>query len=152
MYCPLSLHQLITGEKNVSPYSELLSSVNSLAVPPATVTPTKAPTPPQMPELKRILYELCMGVKHLHDLNIVHRYVCSSAVVNHTLRDLKPQNILLDSTNHIKISDMGLAKKLVSESHSFSTGATGTPGWQPPEVISDLNTRKTKSVCHQNFT
>jgi len=38
----------------------------------------------------------------------------------------------------IKLSDMGLAKKLSNERSSFSTNSMGTIGWQAPEMIAPL--------------
>lgn len=49
--------------------------------------------------------------------------------------DLKPQNILLDAKNVVKISDMGLAKILEVNQSSFSDNGSGSFGWQAPEVV-----------------
>jgi serine/threonine-protein kinase/endoribonuclease IRE1 len=51
-------------------------------------------------------------------------------------RDIKPQNILIDQNNTVKISDMGFAKKLEGEEASMSGSRGGSVGWQPPELIS----------------
>lgn len=71
---------------------------------------------------RNILQQLALGMLHLHDINVVHR-------------DIKPQNVLITSTGQIKISDMGLAKKLENEAISLSTAAQGTIGWQAPEIV-----------------
>jgi len=44
----------------------------------------------------------------------------------------------------VKISDMGLAKKLDTGQHSFSSTNSGSAGWQAPELLA--NERQTKSV------
>eukprot|EP01103_Thecamoeba_quadrilineata_P011272 TRINITY_DN2657_c0_g1_i2.p1 TRINITY_DN2657_c0_g1~~TRINITY_DN2657_c0_g1_i2.p1 ORF type:complete len:305 (+),score=46.82 TRINITY_DN2657_c0_g1_i2:361-1275(+) len=66
------------------------------------------------------------GLWCLHRLNIVHR-------------DLKPQNILLDFNKKIKISDMGLAKKLEQNHSSYLVSRagliSGTLGWRAAEII-----------------
>merc|ERR1712054_750428 len=82
-----------------------------------------------------LLLQLVQGVAHLHDLNIVHR-------------DLKPANILVQSGCKLKISDMGLGRKLDREQHSFSqqSEACGSEGWQAPEVLECSKTRLTKAV------
>ncbi|MDP2437527.1 MAG: serine/threonine-protein kinase/endoribonuclease IRE1 family protein [archaeon] len=89
------------------------------------------PLSPAMMELYR---ELVGGVAHLHQLNIVHR-------------DLKPQNVLLDFNNRVKLSDMGLAKKLEFDQVSFSSaGGSGSIGWQAPELLV-----RTESVAGQSL-
>jgi serine/threonine protein kinase len=49
-----------------------------------------------------MMFEICSGVKHLHDLNIAHR-------------DLKPENLLLTTNENdatIKLIDFGFAKEV----------------------------------------
>eukprot|EP01129_Flabellula_baltica_P014900 TRINITY_DN7290_c0_g1_i1.p1 TRINITY_DN7290_c0_g1~~TRINITY_DN7290_c0_g1_i1.p1 ORF type:complete len:813 (+),score=159.08 TRINITY_DN7290_c0_g1_i1:358-2439(+) len=70
---------------------------------------------------KNLLADLTDGLHHLHKLDIVHR-------------DLKPANVLVTENGRIKISDMGLAKK-ITDDQSFTTTSTGTYGWQAPEII-----------------
>jgi len=74
-------------------------------------------------------------VTHLHDLHIVHR-------------DLKPANILISDGCKLKISDMGLGRKLELEQLSFShvSEACGSEGWQAPEVVNRTEMRLTKAV------
>lgn len=74
--------------------------------------------------VRGMLHQLCIAVSHLHSLNIVHR-------------DLKPQNVLITFDGHIKISDMGLAKRLQLDKSSFETrhSSAGTVGWQAPELL-----------------
>lgn len=49
---------------------------------------------PDRKTLMRIMYEVCLAIKYLHDLNIMHR-------------DLKPENILLDENFTAKVCDFG---------------------------------------------
>ncbi|EFC50727.1 predicted protein [Naegleria gruberi] len=58
------------------------------------------------PERQRILKQLVMAIDHIHQLGIVHR-------------DLKPANILLDEEGNVKLSDMGLGKRLEQYQSSF---------------------------------
>jgi len=66
------------------------------------------------------------GLVYLESKNIMHR-------------DLKPDNIMLDINDNIKILDFGLAS-LVSEQGSVYEKC-GTPGYIAPEVFSFSKTR-----------
>ncbi|HEY5474141.1 MAG TPA: serine/threonine-protein kinase, partial [Candidatus Limnocylindrales bacterium] len=49
-------------------------------------------------------------------------------------RDLKPQNVLIDASDRVRITDFGLAKQTQGESHLTMTGAImGSPSYMPPE-------------------
>lgn len=49
------------------------------------------------PQVRFYAAEVTLGLKHMHERNIVYR-------------DLKPANILLCESGHAKISDLGLGK------------------------------------------
>ncbi|KAL7717220.1 non-specific serine/threonine protein kinase [Entamoeba marina] len=63
----------------------------------------------------------CPCLYYLHENGIVHR-------------DLKPQNVLIDPSGNVRITDFGLAKKLDGNA-SFTCSHGGSAGWQAPEVI-----------------
>ncbi|CAD8153964.1 unnamed protein product [Paramecium pentaurelia] len=75
-------------------------------------------------DVPRLMLNLLSGLKHLHDLEIVHR-------------DIKLQNILFkDSKNMdtLKIADFGFS--CIKSQISFINPRCGTPGYTAPEVFS----------------
>ena len=66
-------------------------------------------------EAKFYTAELILAVESIHKLDCIHR-------------DIKPDNILIDKTGHIKLSDFGLAK--VSEK-LYEQNSTKTPNYNP---------------------
>jgi len=64
--------------------------------------------------------QICRGLRYAHNNNVVHR-------------DIKPQNILIDKSNVVKLSDFGIAK-IFSGTDITMTGFTlGTPEYMSPE-------------------
>ncbi|KAJ5070909.1 ire1-related [Anaeramoeba ignava] len=85
-------------------------------------------------QLYNILKQIANGVGFLHSINIIHY-------------DIKPLNILLDKNGTVKISDMGLSKKIEEEKTTISESSSkirGTHGWRSPEIL--LNQKHTSSV------
>ncbi|KAJ2681636.1 cAMP-dependent protein kinase catalytic subunit, partial [Coemansia spiralis] len=70
------------------------------------------------PVAKFYAAEVLLALEYMHDRNIIWR-------------DTKPENILLDSRGHVKLTDMGFAKKIVDRTWTLC----GTPDYLAPEVI-----------------
>lgn len=52
-------------------------------------------------EAKFYIAETLLALNSVHKMNYIHR-------------DIKPDNILLDNSGHVKLSDFGLSKNLVN--------------------------------------
>lgn len=53
-------------------------------------------------------------------------------------RDLKPENLLIDSTGHLRLADFGLTRFLAQGSKSSSF--CGSPAYLSPEMVARLDT------------
>lgn len=68
-------------------------------------------------------------------LVLVLEYLHSKSVV---YRDLKPENLLLDSRGYLKVTDFGFAKRLVDRTWTLC----GTPEYLAPEIIQNKGHNK----------
>ncbi|KAI9101318.1 kinase-like domain-containing protein [Phlyctochytrium arcticum] len=73
--------------------------------------------------VRPLFRDLCIAVKYLHDNHIAHR-------------DLKVENVLLDSSNSVKLTDFGLAQKF--DPNIPLTARCGSEEYAAPELIQAL--------------
>jgi tetratricopeptide (TPR) repeat protein/predicted Ser/Thr protein kinase len=72
--------------------------------------------------LVRVFRQAAEGLKAAHDQGVIHR-------------DLKPQNIMLDGSDRVYVTDFGMAKS-AEQSGMTQTGAViGTPFYMSPEQV-----------------
>nr|XP_015839942.1 PREDICTED: serine/threonine-protein kinase fused isoform X2 [Tribolium castaneum] len=70
-----------------------------------------------------IIWDLVSALNYLHSHRVLHR-------------DLKPQNILIDSKNRAKLCDFGFARNMSTGTHVL-TSIKGTPLYMAPELIEE---------------
>lgn len=68
-----------------------------------------------------IILDLCTGIKHAHQREVVHR-------------DIKPANIILTTDGDVKLVDFGIARKRGYIPHQMGDKVMGTAGFAAPEV------------------
>ncbi|GFT83315.1 hypothetical protein NPIL_53142 [Nephila pilipes] len=71
---------------------------------------------------KFYIIEMILAVYSIHKLGYVHR-------------DIKPDNVLLDASGHIRLADFGSCLKLLEDGSVQSNVAVGTPDYISPEIL-----------------
>ncbi|KAI5636307.1 protein kinase domain-containing protein [Phthorimaea operculella] len=74
-------------------------------------------------QVQQVTWDLVSALYYLHSHRVLHR-------------DLKPQNVLLDSTGRAKLCDFGLARIMTNATHIL-TSIKGTPLYMAPELIDE---------------
>ena len=87
------------------------------------LTPIAEESKGKIPEniVAYILYQTLRGLLYLHSHNIMHR-------------DIKSDNILINSRGDLKLADFGYAAQLTKE-HKRRQSKVGTVCWMAPELI-----------------
>ena len=80
-----------------------------------------------MDDIKRVttVFEICLAMSAVHEAHIIHR-------------NLKPENILIDCEDHVKISDFGMSRLEDFEMcMSSKTAGVGSLKFKAPEVLNE---------------
>ncbi len=80
---------------------------------------TCAPVPVE--DIIKITSQILLGLEHAHNKGVVHK-------------DIKSQNILLDSRRNVKITDLGIAD-IIDEEVTRTQSLMGTPQYVAPEIL-----------------
>ena len=75
-----------------------------------------------IPEVTRLLAELCSGLGAIHSIGIVHR-------------DIKPENVLLTKSRHVKLTDLGIAKNPAASRLTEHATLIGSIDYVSPEYL-----------------
>ena len=70
--------------------------------------------------IKKIVTQICIGLKEIHKNNIIHR-------------DLTPDNIFIDKNNKIKIGDFGISK-IFSDNNEYANSVAGKYNYLATEI------------------
>ena len=75
-----------------------------------------------MPEAQVKFYaaQMVLALEYLHGMNVIHR-------------DIKPDNVLMDSEGNVKLTDFGIAYELDQEGRC--SRGSGTAGYMAPEIL-----------------
>ncbi len=93
----------------------------------------------------RIAKQICAGLAAAHEVGVIHR-------------DIKPQNIIIESTGGLKIMDFGIARLKEERGMTAEGTVVGTPDYMSPEQArgQDLDFRSdiysTGVVLYEVFT
>ena len=77
-----------------------------------------APVPPE--NAVYVLKQIAAAIEHAHAHGIIHR-------------DIKPQNILIDEHDHVKVTDFGIAMGLTSATITYTNSIMGSAHYLSPE-------------------
>ena len=73
--------------------------------------------------LYKIIQQICIGIKEIHNKNIIHR-------------EIKPENIFINEKKEIKIGDFGISKQFNPKKEFTKTvNVTGSKEYMSPEIL-----------------
>src|SRR5581483_8925042 len=86
-----------------------------------------------LPRVVEILRQICEGLEAAHEQGVIHR-------------DLKPQNIMIDTRGRVLITDFGLAKSVEYGTLTEAGKVIGTPHYMSPEQVKGIPLDKRSDI------
>eukprot|EP00794_Sanderia_malayensis_P017614 gene17614-19368_t len=83
---------------------------------------------------KFYLAEMILAIDSLHKMKYVHR-------------DIKPDNVLIDTSGHIKLADFGSCLRIGDDGSVRCAVAVGTPDYISPEILQAMEEGKGRYGC-----
>lgn len=85
-------------------------------------------------QLKTITYQIIKAIDFLHSHDIIHR-------------DVKPENLLMNYTGHLKVCDFGFARSTLPNNSAVYTDYVSTRWYRSPELlVGDANYQKAVDI------